>query len=163
MPASIISAVGCAPSCATIDEANLHQGIGASRSVAGVHDISTLQLLAEEFSVTKETVVTGRVRVATRTQEHEALIDEILARHSVEISAIPIGIWIDAFPEVRMEGDVAIVPVVEEVVVVERRLRLKEELRIRPIRTAERYREKVTLRRQEAIITRDQGERAVLG
>jgi hypothetical protein len=45
---------------------------------------------------------------------------------------------------------------VEEVLVVERRLRLKEEVRITPIRTAEHYLQRVTLRRQEAIITRDQ-------
>jgi stress response protein YsnF len=116
----------------------------------------TLQVLAEEHSVTKKTVVSGRVRVATRTRNHEAFIDETLARYGVEISTIPVGRFIDAPPRVRMEGNVTIVPVVEEVLVVERRLRLKEEVRITPIRTAEHYLQRVTLRRQEAIITRDQ-------
>ena len=120
----------------------------------------TLQLLAEELSVTKRTVVTGGVRVVTHTRNHDAFVDETLTRHSVEISTIPLGVFVDAPPQIRVEGDVTIVPVVEEVVVVERRLRLKEELRITPIRTAERYQQKVTLRRQDAIVTRDQGERA---
>ena len=142
---------------------DLPVGTGASCSGAEPQDTPTLKLHAEEFSLTKKTVVTGRVRVGTRTRNHQALIDEILARHRVEISAVPIGRFIDAPPQIRMEDDVTIIPVVEEVLVVERRLRLKEELRIKPIRTAERYREKITLRRQEAIITRDQGEWAVLG
>jgi stress response protein YsnF len=163
MPAGTASAIGCAPSGGAIGEASPPEGTGASRSAAEMQDTATLQLLAEEFSVTKKTVVTGRVRVATRTRNHEAFLDETLARNSVEISAIPMGVFIDAPPQVRMEGDVTIVPVVEEVLFVERRLRLKEELRIRPIRTVEHYREKITLRRQEAIITRDEGDRAVLG
>ena len=46
-----------------------------------------------------------------------------------------------------------IVPVVEEVVVVQRKLVLKEELRIRRVRTTEQHRETVTLRRHEAATT----------
>ena len=46
------------------------------------------------------------------------------------------------------------IPVVEEVVRVERSLLLKEEVRIRRIRTTERFQESVTLRKQEAVINR---------
>ena len=113
MPARTASAIGCAPSGGAIGEASPPEGTGASRSAAEMQDTATLQLLAEEFSVTKKTVVTGRVRVATRTRNHEAFLDETLARNSVEISAIPMGEFIDAPPQVRMEGDVTIVPVVE--------------------------------------------------
>jgi uncharacterized protein (TIGR02271 family) len=116
-----------------------------------------LQLLAEELSVSKETVETGRVRVATRTREREALIDEDLASEHVEIETVPIKMSIHAMPEVRQEGDTTIIPVVEEVLVVERRLVLKEEIHIRRVRTTERHKETVTLRYQEAVVTRDEG------
>ena len=113
-----------------------------------------LRLLAEELSVEKETVETGRVHVATHTVTREALVDEDLARERVEIETVPVGRRIEKFPEVRQEGDVTIFPVVEEVLFVERRLVLKEEIRIRKVRTTERYQEKVTLRHQEAVVTR---------
>jgi uncharacterized protein (TIGR02271 family) len=117
-------------------------------------DSATLQLAAEELSVSKETVETGRVHVATRTREREALIDENLARERVEIETVPIGLRIDAVPRVRQEGDTTIIPIVEETLVVERRLVLKEEVRIRRVRTTEQHKETVMLRYQEAVVTR---------
>jgi uncharacterized protein (TIGR02271 family) len=121
-------------------------------------DSATLQVLAEELSVSKETVETGRVRVTTRTREREALIDEDLACVRVEIETVPLGQRIDAVPDVRQEGDTTIVPVVEEVLFVERQLVLKEEVRIRRVRTTDHHNETVTLRYQEAEVTRHQGQ-----
>jgi len=57
-------------------------------------------------------------------------------------------------PAVREEGDTIIVPIVEEVLVIERRLFLKEEVRIRRVRSTERHQESVIIRHQEAVVTR---------
>jgi hypothetical protein len=62
------------------------------------------------------------------------LIDENLARERVEIETIFVGLRIDAVPNILQEGDTTIVPVVEEILVVERRLILKEEIRIKRVR-----------------------------
>ena len=121
-------------------------------------DEATLQLAAEELSVAKETVETGRVHVRTQTHEREALIDENLARERVEIETIPKGLRIDVVPEVRQEGDTTIIPVVEEVLAVERRLVLKEEVHIKRVRTIDHHKETVKLRYQEAVVTRHPGE-----
>jgi len=121
---------------------------------AEAHNDAKLRLLAEELSVTKETLEAGRVRISTTTHEREALIDEDLARERVEIETVPIGRRIDAVPEMRQERDTTIIPIVEEVLVVERRLMLKEEIRIKRVRTTERHQEKVMLRHQEAVVTR---------
>ena len=122
--------------------------------VEEARDAPTLQLAAEELSVAKETFETGRARITTRTHEREVLIDENLAHERVEIETIPVGARITAVPVVRQEGDTTIVPVVEEVLVVERQLVLKEEIHIKRVRTAERHQQKVTLRHQEAVVTR---------
>ena len=127
-------------------------------AVEGTQDDPTLRLLAEEVHVTKETRETGRVHVSTQTHEREALIAEDLARERVEIETIPVGRRINAVPEVRQDGDTTIVPVVEEILVVERHLMLKEEIRIKRVRTIERHQETVVLRHQEAVVTRDQGD-----
>jgi uncharacterized protein (TIGR02271 family) len=121
-------------------------------------DERKLQLFAEELSIAKEVLETGRVRVSTRTHEREAVVDEDLARERIEIETIPMNSRIDAVPEVRQEGDTTIIPVVEEQLVVERRLVLKEEVRIRRVHSTERHQEKVKLRYQEAVVTRQKDE-----
>ena len=123
-------------------------------AVEGPRDDATLPLFAEELTVAKENRETGRVRISTHTHEREALIDEDLARERVEIETIPIGRRINTVPAVRQEADTTIIPVVEERLVVERQVVLKEEIRVRRVRTTERHQEKVALRYQEAVITR---------
>ncbi|MGC2199360.1 MAG: YsnF/AvaK domain-containing protein [Stellaceae bacterium] len=124
---------------------------------------SVIPLLAEEVAVSKQVVETGRVQVVRVTHEREQLIDELLARETVEISRARIGQHVDAMPAVREEGDTIVIPIVEEVLVVERRLFLKEEVRIRRVRTTERHQESVTLRHQEAAVTRVPVETPAVG
>ena len=54
-------------------------------------------------------------------------------------------------PHVR-EGDILVVPVVEEVLVMEKRLLITEELRIRIVHSHERVEQTVPLRRQRAMV-----------
>jgi len=111
-------------------------------------------LLEEEISIAKRQMITGRARISTITREREELVDEPLAREHVEIERIPVGRFIESAPEVRQEGDTLIVPVLEEVLVVERRLLLKEEVRVRRVQEAGRHQERVKVRRQEVVLTR---------
>jgi uncharacterized protein (TIGR02271 family) len=83
-----------------------------------------------------------------------------LARERVEVERVAIGKPIDAVPPIREEGDTIFIPVVEEVLVVERRLVLKEEVRIRRIHETELHQKHVMLRTQEAAITRVPIERS---
>ena len=85
----------------------------------------------------------------------DELVSQDLAHTNVEITTVPIGRPVDAIPAVREEGDVTIFPVMEEVLVIERRLMLKEEVHIRKVRTTERHQETVTLRYQEAVVSRN--------
>jgi uncharacterized protein (TIGR02271 family) len=126
-------------------------GAGAPRH--GV-DPEVLQLFGEEVTVERETVETGRVRIATVTHTRDHLIDELLARTNVEVRRVPIGRVIDAIPPVKNDADVTVIPIVEETLVVERRLVLKEEVHIQRRKTIERFQETVQLRHQTAEITR---------
>ena len=121
---------------------------------SGAVESGVLRLLAEEATVSRENIETGRVRVAKVTCARDHLIDEVLARNSVEVNRVPIGRLIDTMPAIKEEGDLTIVPIVEETFVVERRLMLKEELHIRRVRTTERYQQTVKLRYQTAEVTR---------
>jgi uncharacterized protein (TIGR02271 family) len=115
---------------------------------------TVIPVFEEELSVAKRVVETARVRVSKVTHSHEQLVDEMLQHQKVEVERVPVDRPIEAMPAIRQEGDVTIVPVVEEVLKVERRLVLKEEVRIRQIQQGERHQETVTLRSQEALVSR---------
>jgi len=84
-----------------------------------------IPLHVEEISVSrceiKKATVPGRSGYGTREQ----LIDEELTQVRVEIERVPIDRAVDVVPPIRQEGDITIIPVVEEIVVVERRLVLR--------------------------------------
>jgi uncharacterized protein (TIGR02271 family) len=113
-----------------------------------------IPLFEEELSVSKRVVPTSRVQVSRVTHSHEQLVDELLEREQVEVERVAIDKPIDRMPLVRDEGDCIIFPVVEEVLKIERVLMLKEEVWIRRVKGTERYQERVTLRKQEAVVNR---------
>ncbi len=113
-----------------------------------------LPLLEETLKVSRHEVETGRVSVSTETHERTEVVEEMLAQERVEVDRIEINEYVDAMPETRQEGDTTIIPVVEEVLVVERRLRLKEEVYVRRVHGQTPWREEVTLREQRAVVTR---------
>lgn len=114
----------------------------------------SIELMAERLAVTKRRVDGDVVRVTTSTVEREHQVDEALQHERVEVERVPIGRVVETMPPVREDSDTTIMPVIEEVVVVERRLMLKEEVPIRRVKVAGRHQETVTLRGQEATITR---------
>lgn len=119
-----------------------------------------IPLHEEILSVGKRTAEGDRVRVETRVVERRQTVEQDLDSEEVDIERVPVGRPIDAVPETRRDGDVLIVPVVEEELVVTKRLVLKEELHIRK-RTARRTeRVTATLRAEEAAVTRHPGPAA---
>ena len=111
-------------------------------------------LFAEELSVDRRSAEVGRVRVHVHTTERDALVDELLGSERVEIERVAIGRVVDAAPPIREEGDTTVIPVMEEVIVTEKRLILKEEIRLRRVRTTTSHRETHTVREQSAEIER---------
>src|ERR1700733_4135936 len=115
--------------------------------------VEIIPLHVEDVSVERRKVERN-VRVHVHTVSHGHLVDEALARETIEIERVAIGQPVDAAPPVREEGDVTVISIVEEILVVERRLILKEEIRLRRSRATEQHREMVTLREQQAVIER---------
>jgi uncharacterized protein (TIGR02271 family) len=128
----------------------------SEHSSANSTDNAKLTLLAEALTVGKEAVETARVRVSKQTHTREVAVDEALLRESAEIETIQIGRQIFEMPSIRHEGETIVVPIVEEVLHTERRLILKEEVRITRRKTTEQFHDRVTLRYQEAVVTRVQ-------
>lgn len=90
-----------------------------------------IPIVEEEIHLGKREITTGKVRVRTFVDVVTEPVHASLQEDTVEVTRVPVGREIDHAPEVRTENGVTIVPVVEEVLVVEKRLVLKEELHIR--------------------------------
>jgi stress response protein YsnF len=111
----------------------------------------------EEAQVDKRIVDTGRgVRIHKIVAEHLYQIDETLTHDELQVSHVPVDriVALDQAPATRYEGDTLVVPVLEEVLVVERRLRIKEEVRITRIRREERHADTVVLKSEQVSVER---------
>ncbi len=113
-------------------------------------------VLEETLAVQKRVVPTGVVRVHKTVREREEVVDEPLMREQVDVERVAINQVVQAAPEVRREGDVLIIPVLEEVLVVEKRLLLKEEIRITMRKGEFHEPQSVTLRTEEISIQRSE-------
>jgi uncharacterized protein (TIGR02271 family) len=118
------------------------------------HDQVVVPVVREEARIGTRTVETGRVRVRKLVREEEESFDEPLAREEVTVERVPVERFVSAPQPMRREGDTVVIPIVEEVLVVEKRLMLKEEVRVHKRVVEERVPQVVTLRREEAVVER---------
>lgn len=99
--------------------------------MAEEQEVAAIPLVEERVNVSKRQVETGRLRVRVSVGEREEQVPVELAHDEVEVRRVPRNQPLAALPSVRIEGNVTVIPVVEEVVVVEKRLVLVEEIHVR--------------------------------
>ncbi len=126
---------------------------GTDRRVERREEV-VVPIVAEQLEITKNEVITGRVRINKIVREHEETVDEPLLREQVTVERVPINRMVDEPIPVRHEGDTMIIPILEEVLVVQKRLMLKEELHITTRRTTANDPQTIMLRTEEVEIER---------
>jgi uncharacterized protein (TIGR02271 family) len=114
----------------------------------------TIPVVEEDVVVRKRKKITGAVRVRTVVHEDEQTVDEPVRAEEVEVERVPVDRWVDGPVPVRQEGDTTIISLVEEVVVVEKRLKVTEEIRITKRPVTGRVSDRVRVRREEAVVER---------
>jgi len=121
------------------------------------HQGTSFGLVAEEAVAHVHEVDRGKVVIEKRVEmvPHEARVD--VGTDRVDVERVAVGEEYDAPPQVRQEGDTLVVPVVEEVLVVTKRYRVIEEVRVTKYRDVETetfheelQREVVTVREEDA-------------
>ena len=108
-----------------------------------------MPVVAEIATLRKRSVDTGRgVRITKSVIEREEIVDEPLEHDELRVERVAVNQVVDPenLPSVRQEGDVTIVPVLEEIIVIEKRTLLKEELRITRVRREVHEPQRVVLR-----------------
>ena len=122
----------------------------------------TVPVVEETASLRTEEREVGAVRVEKTVRTEEEVIEVPLTATEVEVERVAVDRIVDEPVSQRREGDTLIVPVFEEVLVVEKKLRLKEEIHITTRRTTEERRERVTLRKEEVAIERDEPDEELI-
>ena len=116
--------------------------------------VEVIPVLEETIAVATRRRATGVVRISTHTEAVQEVAEAELDRYRVEVTRVPIGQFVDEVPSARAEGDVTVIPVVEERLVTVKQLVLVEELHVRHVLERVTVTESVTLRRQRAVVER---------
>lgn len=116
---------------------------------------AVIPVVEEQVSVTKGTREVERVRLHKHATLRTVEVDASSTQEEIEIVHVPINRPIARPPDVRVEGSTTIVPVVEEVVAIERRLVLKEEIHVTKRRVARPKRLRVPVRVEKVDIQRE--------
>lgn len=117
-------------------------------------DTLVVPVVAEKLDVQKRRIERGGVRVKKIVREREEIIDEPLMREEVHVKRVPVNRVVEGPVPVRHVGNTMIISLLEEVLVVEKRLMLKEELHITKDEVETYKPQRVMLRHEEAAIER---------
>mgnify|MGYP005851052775 CR=1 FL=1 len=115
---------------------------------------TVVPVVEEQLHVAKRERETEQVVVHITPHERQETIRQPVVQEHVEVERVAVDRIVDQPESVRQEGDVTIVPIMEEVLVVEKRLRVKEELRIRRRRETAEHTQSVSVRSEEARVLR---------
>ncbi len=119
-----------------------------------IENFQTIQVLEEQLQVSTETVETGRVRLSKTIQVEEQVVDTPLFSEKVVVERVAADRYVDEVPATRQEGDTTIYLVVKEEVVVQKKLRVVEEIRVTRQRTQVADTQTVSLRREVVTVDR---------
>lgn len=112
----------------------------------------TIPVVEEIAHFGKRAVPVERVRLRKTVSEREESFDIPLQVEELSVERVPVGRAVTEAPAVREENDVLIIPVLEERLVVEKRLFLVEEVHVRLTRRQQRSVSTVRLRREDVEI-----------
>ena len=130
-------------------EENLSEGLPGLQKIV-------IPVIQEQLLVGKKMVETGKVYISKKVYEEEFIQNEPVTSEEVIVERKEINQYIDvAPPAVRQEGDVTIISVIKEVLVVEKRLMLVEELHVTKHKRTDSAVIKEMLRREEINVTRN--------
>ncbi len=130
----------------------------AASHLAPADDL-VIPVVAEEIHIGTEQVTRGIVRVHKHVVTEEKTVDAAITAEEVVVARVPVNQFVEGdAPQVREEDGIVIIPVLEEVLVVEKRLLLREEVRLSKRMTSSNVPQTVVLRREVVDIERSEAD-----
>ncbi len=116
--------------------------------------VSKISLIEERLNIGIRQVETGTVQLHKKIVSEEVTQEVPVIHEEIQVERKAVNQYVEAVPAVRYEGDTTIISVVKEVLVVEKRLMLVEELHIVKNQITSAAIVKETLRKEEIEISR---------
>ncbi|HET9448202.1 MAG TPA: DUF2382 domain-containing protein [Steroidobacteraceae bacterium] len=120
---------------------------------------SRIPIVEERARIEKQLVPTGRVSISSKVEERLEVLREELVAQTVSVERVTVNREVDVPPDVRSEGDVLIIPVIEQRLVVEKRWVVTEELHVRRRERVEAVEIPVELRSTRVSVERAEAAR----
>ncbi|HEY0054387.1 MAG TPA: YsnF/AvaK domain-containing protein [Pedobacter sp.] len=115
----------------------------------------TIPVIEEHLIVDKKEIETGRVTITKKVHSEQQVVDIPVVEEEVDVQRIPFNQYIESTPPaVRYEGEKTIIPILKEVLVVEKKLVLVEEVHITRKQNHSKISQHETLRQEEVIVNR---------
>ena len=112
-------------------------------------------VIKEKLHISTINEVTGSVKMTKTVAEEEVPYSIELQSERLETRTIPFNTWIEEpVPAIRQEGDTTVISVTKEVLVVEKRLMLVEEIHIVRIKETRLEKGSETVRTETVNVTR---------
>lgn len=108
----------------------------------------TIPVIEEQLRVEKKSVDKGGFRIVKKVDEETIVVPLTTRSTEYSFERVAVNRYVDKQPPVRYEGNTMILSVVEEEVVVQKRLRLVEELRVTTVEKEKLGQEEVILRKE---------------
>ena len=116
---------------------------------------SSIPVIKEKVDVGKKTIEKGRVKISKTVKEESEIIDVPITSEQVHIERVSVNRIIESAPEpVRYEGNTMIIPVLQEVTVIEKKLLLVEEIHVTKTSVTTKETKEIRLRKEEINIER---------
>lgn len=115
-------------------------------------DSARIPVIEEQVFVEKVAAITDRVRVTTRVETRDLVVEEMLRRGSLDIERTEADREVLEAPAPRHEGDALVISLVEERLV--KRLFVVAEVRVRQTTTSETVSLPATVRTMHATVER---------
>ncbi|MGI4731322.1 MAG: YsnF/AvaK domain-containing protein [Janthinobacterium lividum] len=117
-------------------------------------DAFSIPITEESVTLDKIEVQTDAVRVHTSVEAREVVVEDVVQREALTVKRVRMDRAVDAAPSPREEGNITIISLIEERLVVEKRLFVVEEIHVTREQSQERVAIPVTLRATRATIER---------
>ena len=115
---------------------------------------TVIPVVEEEAHLEKRLVERNRTRITKQVHTEEETIETPLRQERVQVERVPVERIIDSPVTSHYDGDTLVIPVMEEVLIIKKKLFLKEEVRVTKYVGEIEHQETVTLRKEAVTVER---------
>jgi uncharacterized protein (TIGR02271 family) len=113
-----------------------------------------INVLKERALIQKNIVEKAKVHIEKKVHHTEETIHIPVVSEEVEIKKIAVNQYVETVPPVRYEGDTIVIPAIKEILIVEKKLLLVEEVYVTKHTNTTSEEKNVMLREEEIIVER---------